>query len=52
MDAKKIVVQKGAVANLLIYHAHNYANVNALKGIQMLVNEVLLPGETLFDKIH
>ena len=40
MDAKKIAVQKGAVANLLIFHAHNYADVNALKEIQMLVNEV------------
>ena len=40
MDAKKIAVQRGAVANLLIFHAHNYADVNALKKIQMLVNEV------------
>ena len=36
----KIAVQKKAVANLLIFHAHNYADVNALKERQMLVNEV------------
>ena len=40
MVAKQIAAQKGAAANLLIFHAHNYADVNALKEKQMLANEV------------
>jgi len=31
--AKQIAAQKGAAANLLIFHALNYASANVFKGI-------------------